>query len=235
MRVLCIDTSGTTAGVALLEDQKIIYESETNNGLTHSQSIMPMVDAALNTARITARDVDLFAAVVGPGSFTGVRIGVSTIKAMAHATGKPCIGVNALETLAAGTGGFDGVICPILDARAQQVYGAVFAPGFPPERLMQDEAMKLTEYLDAVASISDRALFIGDGAVSFASVIKERMGDGACFAPVHLSSIRAGAAASIALHNAEKAGDYLSLEPLYLRAPQAEREREAREAQKKHE
>ena len=97
---------------------------------------------------------------------------------------------------------------------------------------MNDEAMKLTEYLEAVESMADRALFVGDGAVAFEALIRERMGEGACFAPAHLSSIRAGAAAAIALHNAEKAGDYLALEPLYLRAPQAERERAAREAQK---
>lgn len=235
MRVLCIDTSGVTASVALAEPQKIIYEAESNNGLTHSQSIMPMVDAALRAGGITAQDVDLFAAVVGPGSFTGVRIGVSTVKALSHATGKPCIGVDALEALAAGAGGFDGVICPILDARAQQVYGAVFAPGFPPARLMPDCAMKLTEYLDAVEAMSGRALFIGDGANAFAPVLKERMGDGACFAPVHLSSLRAGSAAALAMHYAPQAGDYLSLSPLYLRAPQAERERAAREAQKQHE
>ena len=92
------------------------------------------------------------------------------------------------------------------------------------------EAMKLTDYLDAVESLDKRALFVGDGAATFEAIICERMGDGACFAPAHLSSIRAGAAAAIALHNAAQAGDYLALEPLYLRAPQAERERAAREA-----
>lgn len=234
MRVLCVDTSGVTAGVALMEGEKIVYEAETNNGLTHSQSILPMVDMALSAAHITAQEVDLFAAVVGPGSFTGVRIGVSTVKALAHATGKPCIGVNALEALAAGVGGFDGVICTILDARAQQVYGAVFSPGFPPERLLEDSALKLTDYLDAVESITDRALFVGDGAAAFAPLLRERMGEGACFAPAHLSALRAGSAAALALRYADRACDYLTLAPLYLRAPQAERERAAREAQKQN-
>ena len=90
---------------------------------------MPMVDAALQMSDMTAADMDVFGAVVGPGSFTGVRIGVSTVKALAHAAGKPCVAVDALEALAANVTAFDGVVCPILDARAQQVYGAIFKDG----------------------------------------------------------------------------------------------------------
>jgi tRNA threonylcarbamoyladenosine biosynthesis protein TsaB len=230
MRVLCIDTSGPAAGVALLEEERVLFEMQTNNGLTHSQSILPMVDSALASAGLTVKDIDLFAVVVGPGSFTGVRIGVSTVKALAHAAGRPCIGVDALEALAAGIQDFDGVICPILDARAQQVYGAVFSAGFPPARRMPDSAMKLNEYLDAVEQIGGRALFIGDGAAAFHELIAARLGEAACFAPAHLSGLRAASAAALALHRVQEAVDYLSLEPLYLRAPQAERERAAREA-----
>ena len=140
MNILMIDTSGPACGVAISRDGQIVCEMQLTSGKTHSQRVMPMVDQALALCEMTVTDVDLFGAVVGPGSFTGVRIGVSTVKALAHAAGKPCIGIDALEALAANAPYFDGVICPILDARAQQVYGAMFEGGMPPRRLMDDEA-----------------------------------------------------------------------------------------------
>ena len=108
MNILMIDTSGPACGVAIVRDGKRVYEAALESGMTHSQRLMPMVDAALNMAGMTAQDIDLFGAVVGPGSFTGVRIGVSTVKALAHAAGKPCVGVDALEALAMNAGDFDG-------------------------------------------------------------------------------------------------------------------------------
>ena len=143
MNILCVDTSGPSAGVAVLRDGRLVFECSLIHGRTHSQCIMPMVEQGLAGAGLQAGDVDLFAAVVGPGSFTGVRIGVSTVKALAHATQRPCIGVDALEALAAGIQDFGGLICPILDARAQQVYGAVFRAGLPPVRVAEDAAEKL--------------------------------------------------------------------------------------------
>lgn len=192
-----------------------------------------MVDSALSLSGMTIGQIDLFGAVVGPGSFTGVRIGVSTVKALAHASGKPCGGVDALEALAANATGFDGVVCPILDARAQQVYGAMFEAGFPPVRRMEDEAMKLTEYLDRVEATGKRALFLGDGAAAFETPIRERMGEKAVFAPMQHAGLRAASALALLAHRAqagEAMEDGFSLLPLYLRAPQAERERAAREA-----
>ena len=150
MNILMIDTSGPACGVALMKDGAIVYEAQLVSGRTHSQRVMPMVDTALSMSDMQMSDIDLFGAVLGPGSFTGVRIGVSTVKALAHAAGKPCIGVDALHALAANVSGFDGVVCPILDARAQQVYGAMFRAGDVPQRLMDDEAMKLVDFLELV-------------------------------------------------------------------------------------
>ena len=121
MNILMIDTSGPACGVAIMRDGRLIYEAELVNKQTHSQRVMPMADAALAMSDMTAAEIDVFGAVTGPGSFTGVRIGVSTVKALAHAAGKPCVAVDALEALAANVTAFDGVVCPILDARAQQV------------------------------------------------------------------------------------------------------------------
>lgn len=230
MNILCVDTSGPSAGVAVLRDGRLVFECSLIHGRTHSQCIMPMVEQGLAGAGLQAGDVDLFAAVVGPGSFTGVRIGVSTVKALAHAAQRPCVGVDALEALAAGIQDFGGLICPILDARAQQVYGAVFRAGLPPVRVAEDAAEKLSEYLARIDATGERALFLGDGAQAFAREVREALGERAAFAPAHLCTLRAGSAAALAALRAHEAVDCMALAPLYLRAPQAERERAAKEA-----
>ena len=236
MNILMIDTSGPSCGVAEMKDGQIVCELQLTSGKTHSQRVMPMVDQALSMCEMGIGDIDLFGAVAGPGSFTGVRIGVSSVKALAHAAGKPCIGVDALEALAANVSSFDGVICPILDARAQQVYGAMFEAGMPPVRLMEDEAEKLTLFLDRVEATGKKALFVGDGAPAFERAICERLGDKAIFAPAQHMGLRAASACALAAKYAEDENnlkDCMTLLPLYLRAPQAERERAAKMAAQK--
>ena len=231
MNILMIDTSGPACGVAVMKDGQMVCELQLTSGKTHSQRVMPMVDSALVMCEMTAADMDLFGAVVGPGSFTGVRIGVATVKALAHAAGKPCIGVDALEALAANVTGFDGVICPILDARAQQVYGAMFESGMPPVRLMENEAEKLTAFLDRVDATGRNALFLGDGVAVFEAAIRARLGDRAHFVSAQHMGLRAASACALAAEYAKEDGslkDCMTLLPLYLRAPQAERERAAK-------
>ena len=239
MNILMIDTSGPACGVAVSRDGQIVCELQLTSGKTHSQRVMPMVDQALALCEMAVTDVDLFGAVVGPGSFTGVRIGVSTVKALAHAAGKPCIGIDALEALAANAPYFDGVICPILDARAQQVYGAMFEGGMPPKRLMDDEAEKLSLLLDRVEATGRDALFLGDGVAAMRDAIAARLGDKAHFAPAQHVGLRAASACALAQTYAEDKSclkDCMTLLPLYLRAPQAERERAAKlAAQQKEE
>ena len=236
MNILMIDTSGPACGVALSRGGKLVCEMTLTSGLTHSQRVAPMMDAALEMSGMTLEDIDLFGAVVGPGSFTGVRIGVTTVKALAYAQGKPCIAVDALEALAQNGAAFDGLLCPILDARAQQVYGAIFEGGGDvPVRVMEDEAMKLSEYLARVEADGRLAMFMGDGAAAFESVIRERLGERAHFALMEHTGLRAGCALALAQRRAdagEALTDCITLAPLYLRAPQAERERAAREAAK---
>ena len=129
MNILAVDTSGPVAGVAVLRDGEIAYEGAAVNRLTHSVNLMPMIEEALGRAGLDVSEIDLYACVTGPGSFTGVRIGVSAVKGMAHGAGKPCVGVDALEALASGVCMNDMLLCPIQDARAGQVYGAAFLPG----------------------------------------------------------------------------------------------------------
>ncbi len=226
MIILALDTSGPSAGVALMREGELVYEATVINALTHSVNIMPMVEEALVRSSLTIADVTLFAAVAGPGSFTGVRIGVSTVKAMAQALDKPCIGVNALEALAGGLGQTSCLVCPIRDARVKQVYGAAFHDG---HRVMEDTVLKLPDYLDAIQSLGNRFCFVGDGVPPLRNEIIGTLGDKVRFAAAHLNHLKAGAAANIAWINRSQAGDAQALLPLYLRAPQAERER-----QKKH-
>ena len=122
MIILVIDTSGPVCGTAVMDEEKVYSEFTAQNKNTHSASLMPMIEAALNAAGKEIGELDAVAAVTGPGSFTGVRIGVATAKGLAHGAGLPCIPVDALEALSESAGAFDGIVCPIQDARAGQVF-----------------------------------------------------------------------------------------------------------------
>ena len=221
MKILAIDTSGPVCGVAILVNGAVAYEAATVNKMTHSVNLLPMIDAACQAAGLTIADMDRIACVVGPGSFTGVRIGVSTVKGLAHAHNTPCVAVDALEAMAAGAGDFGGVICPIQDARAGQVYGAAFSGGETrPERLMHDIPLKLEEYVENIQSFGDRFLFLGDGMPVHREKLTKLLGDAAVFAKPQQAFLRPASVAYLA-SLAEETVDYLALEPLYLRAPNA--------------
>lgn len=226
MKILVIDTSGPVCGTAVMDEDRVYSEFTAQNRNTHSASLMPMVEAALNAAGKEIGDLDAVAAVTGPGSFTGVRIGVATAKGLAHGAGLPCIPVDALEALSESAGAFDGIVCPIQDARAGQVYGAAFRQG---ERLTGDAPMKLEEYLDTVYALGDRFLFIGDGAPVHREAIAARLGAKAEFAPAFRSYLRPSAAGAIALRKG-KSTDYLGLQATYLRPPNAQKNKKLLEA-----
>ena len=230
MITLAVDTSGPVCGVAIARDGLVVYEGAVVNRMTHSANLMPMLNEALVRSGVALEQVDQFACVVGPGSFTGVRIGVSAVKGLAHGAGKPCVAVDALEALAAGVNDRQAILCPIQDARAGQVYGAAFEAGFPPKRLMDDEAAKLDEYLTRALLLagSERSLcFLGDGVAPCREKITAVLGARAVFAPAHLSTLRPAAVALLGEARAAEQVDYLTLMPRYLRAPQAERARAA--------
>ncbi len=231
MKLLIIDTSGPVCGVAVMDGEKVRSEFTAQNRNTHSVSLMPMAEAALAAAGITIGELDAVAAVTGPGSFTGVRIGVATAKGLAHGAGLPCIPVDALEALSASAGGFDGIVCPIQDARAGQVYAAAFRNG---ERLTGDAPMKLEEFLDRISALGDRFLFTGDGVPVFREKIREILGERAEFAPAHLGYLRPSAAGVIAVRSG-KATDYLHLEATYLRPPNAQKNKKLMEAMRRRE
>ena len=227
MKILAIDTSGPVCGVAVMKAGAIVYEASAINKMTHSVNLLPMIDTALQSAGLTVAELDRIAVVSGPGSFTGVRIGVSTVKGLAHAHNTPCVAVDALEAMAAGAGEFSAgspggsVICPIQDARAGQVYGAAFRAGTPrPERLMDDIPLKLEEYVERIKAFGERFLFLGDGMPVHRVKLEAMLGEAAVFAQPQQAFLRPASAAYLA-SLAEDTVDYLALEPLYLRAPNA--------------
>lgn len=227
MIIVAVDTSGPLASCAVMRDGQIVHLTVMNQGLTHSETIMPALDAAMSSAQITCAQVDCFAAVAGPGSFTGVRIGVCAVKGLAHAWNKACARIDALEALAMNYAGFDGLACPILDARRNQVYcGAFRMISGMPERVMEDEAMDLDAFLDSLPR-GQRLVFLGDGLRVHADKIRQKLPQ-TLIAPAHLCQLRADAACLLAQARSGEWMPAAQLGPIYLRAPQAERERAAR-------
>lgn len=227
MNIVAIDTSGPAASCAVMKDGSIAELIAMNRGLTHSETIMPALDAAMRGAELSCAQVDCFATVAGPGSFTGVRIGVCAAKGLAHAWNKPCACIDALEALAMNAYGFDGLACPILDARRGQVYCAAFdMRGGLPERALPDQALALEDFLESLPK-DRRLIFLGDGLRAHEARIREILPE-ALFAPANLRDLRADAVCVLAQARRDMWMEGRLLTPIYLRAPQAERERKAR-------
>ena len=226
MMILGLDTSGPACSVALTRDGRLVQEIVMNTDLTHSETLMPAVERVMKGANAHVSDLDAIAVIAGPGSFTGVRIGVCAGRALAHAGNVPVCRINALEALAAGAPNAKGIVCPILDARRMQVYSAAFSvdEGGTPRRVLADDARKLTDFLSMLPE-DELLYFTGDGVAVHENAIREILGDRACFAPVHMRILRASSACFLAEDRKEEWIRYDALSPIYLRAPQAERER----------
>jgi len=226
MNILALDTSSQAASCAILRDGALAGEFFVNIGLTHSQTALPMVEKLLEQTMSTPGDIDVFAVTTGPGSFTGLRIGISAVKGMAMATGKPCAGVPTLAALAAGAEPFQGYICPVMDARRGQVYTAIFeSRAHELHRIRRDEALSIEALGTELAGLPSSVLLVGDGA----KLCYEALGKPAhlCLAPERFRHQRASAVGAIA-HEMACGGQLVSaaeLAPVYLRLPQAERER----------
>ena len=228
MKVLAIDTSSNAASVAVVEDNVLLGEFILNHKKTHSQEIMPMLDDVLRRCGCEVSDIDLFAAAKGPGSFTGLRIGITTVKALAHSVNKPVIGIGTLEGLAYNLPFCEHTIVPIMDARRNQVYtGAYMWDGEDFREIGEAEAMSIEECVASCGNFLE-TVFLGDGVPVHKEFIKEKLGDKAIFAPASCNMQRASSIAMLALKRANEAESYYGLEPMYLRKPQAEREREER-------
>ncbi len=162
MRILAIDTTATIAAGAICDGDKLITEFTVRTTLTHSETMLPMIKSMLETAKMDVSDIDIFACSAGPGSFTGVRIGVSTIKGLAFASNKPCIGVSTLEALSHNLDFVapDAIVCPVMDARRGQLYNALFKNG---QRLSEDRCIMADELEKELSALDAPVYFVGDG------------------------------------------------------------------------
>ena len=231
MYILAFETSAKAGSVALMQDGKLLAESYQNTGLTHSQTLMTMARDLLSSCGLTPEDVQAVAVAAGPGSFTGVRIGVAAAKGFAWGGEKPCYGVSTLEAMALNLGVDSGYVVPVMDARRSQVYNAVFhAAGGKLERVCRDRAISLAELAQEIKNLPETVFLVGDGSVLCYNALKDAVPN-LVLPPEHRLHQRA---AGVALA-AEKAiaagdpGDAAVLTPNYLRLSQAERERLARE------
>lgn len=231
MLIFGIDTCCMAATAAIMDDDKLVAQTVLNSGRTHSQKMMPQITEMFRQAELTPGQIDAFAAAVGPGSFTGVRIGVATAKALAQAVQKPCVAVSTLEALAENLVMTEGLICPILDARRDQVYNALFRGGQGLERLCDDRALGLAELLAECKTVSETVLFCGDGVLVHREAIERELGEKARFAPRALNLNLAASVAEIGYGRAARGETlgYDQLVPCYVRLSQAERERLERE------
>ncbi len=227
MKILAVDTSSAVASAAIVEDDKLICECVLNNKLTHSQTIMPMIDYVFKASELKPQDIDIFAVANGPGSFTGLRIGVTTVKGLAHAEGKPVVGVNTLEALAYNLPFCPYIISPIMDARREQVYNAFYkVENGQIIEIAPPRAIALSDCLEELQGFGKQVIFLGDGVPVFKEKIKEVLGSLALFAPQTVNAQRASAVAEAAKN--KQTVPYAELVPVYLRQSQAERELEER-------
>lgn len=227
MKVLAIDTSSFPASVAVAEDNVILGEAVIRNKRKHSQNIMVMTERLFADLGLDISGIDVFAVTIGPGSFTGLRIGIATVRAFAQVNGKKCVGINTLEGLAYNLAGSGAVAVPMLDARSDEVFAAAYTfMGTEMIEIQPPQVMRISECIEEFGT--EGVIYTGDGALKNAETIKEC---GGTIAPCSHSEVRASAVAALAMERAEagEAVEYGSIRPLYLRKSQAEREYERRQ------
>lgn len=229
MKILAIESSALTASVCVTEDDRLLSEYTVKNGNTHSETLLPMAESMLRFLGLTVADIDLFATSVGPGSFTGVRIGAATVKGLAFGTGKLCIGVSTLESLAANLPLPEGaLVCPVMNARRGQVYTALFRnENGQQTRLLPDSVLSVAELDKILAAYEEPVLLTGDGYDLAAGLLTHPT----LPVPDRLRNQSACSVASVA-YRAFLSGVRTTdaeMNPIYLRPCQAERERAERE------
>lgn len=238
MKILAIDSSGLVASVAIVENDNLIAEYTLNYKKTHSQTLLPMIDEIVKMTETELETIDAIAVAKGPGSFTGLRIGTATVKGLGLALGKPIIGVPTVEGLAMNLFHTKDLICPLMDARRNQVYTGIYR--FERDQMLvvkEQVAVGIEEILNALNMIGEPVVFLGDGVPVYKEVIAKTAGISYSFAPAHVSKQRAGAIAVRACFYWEQGWyeDAAVFQPDYLRLSQAERERLEKEKREQSE
>lgn len=236
MKILAVECSATPASVAILENAKLIASAYTNVKLTHSQTLMPMIESTLSSSKTDINEIDGFAISSGPGSFTGIRIGISAVKGLAAVKKTPCVAVSTLFAMAQNYSDTDCIICAVMDARCNQLYNAIFdIKNGVITRLCEDRALMCDELLEEIKNISQSSdkcvIIVGDGADIFYNAVRDIKNVKKAH-PIRQYQNAVGV--GFASLDAFKKGETLSpnnLLPFYLRLPQAERELKAKQGE----
>ncbi|MBO4347237.1 MAG: tRNA (adenosine(37)-N6)-threonylcarbamoyltransferase complex dimerization subunit type 1 TsaB [Lachnospiraceae bacterium] len=231
MKILALDSSGLVASVAYLEDGKIKGNLSYNYQKTHSQTLLPMLDSLIKTLEIDLKEVDFLAVANGPGSFTGLRIGVATVKGLAESTGKEVIPVSTLEGLALNVNYADGLACPIMDARRSQVYAGVYRfkeGAVKPEEVFEPVNCEMVRLCERLNELGEKVYFTGDGVPVYREIIENNLKVPYVFPnPLNRYQNAGNIAVLAEVYANEGSKKACDVTPIYLRKPQAEREREA--------
>jgi tRNA threonylcarbamoyladenosine biosynthesis protein TsaB len=222
MKVLAIETSTIAGSVAIIDDKELIGEVKVNIKIAHAERLMNSIDWLLKTSRISIKDIDAFAISIGPGSFTGLRIGLSTVKGFSYSTNKPIIPVPTLDAFARILAFCPYLICPMLDARKNEVYTGLYRwEGNACKKIIPESAIKPDEFLK---KIKEQTIFIGEGAQIYKKLIINTLGDSAIFAPQSKMSPSASTVAEIAIEKLKEGItiDPVTLTPFYIRKSEAE-------------
>ena len=226
MKILAVDTATTSCSVAVADDEDLLSEMTIDNDQTHSKHLTVLIQEVIRLAGISLSEIDGFAVTKGPGSFTGLRIGMSTVKGLAVASGRPVVGVSTLETLAMQSGSPDLLVCPLIDARRGEVYFAGYR--FEQDRLFEQHEPQAVLPQKILSELQQLSVFIGNGAILYRQNIIDNLGDQAYFAPSGQHIIRAATVAMLG-HKRFADGDVDEIEslvPMYLRKSDAELNRQ---------
>lgn len=232
MKILALDSSGNVASVAIIKDDIVVGEYTINYKKTHSQTLLPMLDEVVKMTEMELDDIDAIAVASGPGSFTGLRIGSATAKGLAQGLCKPIIEVPTLEGMAYQFFSGEEIICPMMDARRNQVFTALYQWKNSEFTVLEEQmAVPIEEIIQKVNSYNEKVIYLGDGAIAFREQIQQLSTVEYRIAPPHLLCQRASAVAARAVEYFKEGKTVLAKEhkPIYLRMSQAERERLERE------
>lgn len=231
MKVLGIDTSTLVSTCGVIDGENLIGEYSLNQDMSHSEKLVPMIKEVLDSLNLTIDDIDLFGVTIGPGSFTGLRIGLATMKSFAHINDKPLVGISTLESLAYNLP-YNDIVVPMIDARRERVYTAIYKwEGEDLKAIMEPCVLEVEKLLDKIDNEYEEVVVNGDGSIAFKEVIVDRLKNKVRFSTIGQNMGRASSVCELALKKYKngEVDDYYTLAPDYLLETQAQRELRERE------
>lgn len=230
MLILAIDSATPVAGVALVDENRVVREEFVNYGKTHSETLLPMIDRVLSGCGCAITDISALAVTIGPGSFTGLRIGLAAVKGLSMASHKPVVGVSTLEVIAHNLTGSSALVCPLLDARKQEVYCGFYDVGdIYPRELAEPRACSPEQFAAHAAQIAHQSgknniILLGDGCFPYKEYFQQTLREQMLMAPSHMMFPRAAALGSLAVKKVRASlyEDVYTLKPFYIRLSEAE-------------